>query len=63
MTYDELVVYSALSKNINNAISEIMSAPGIRFGKSKVTELLKAMSGKGIILVDKARKAQNVEAI
>ena len=52
MTSDELVVYSALSKNINKSISEIMSTPGIRFGKSKVTELLKAMSGKGIVLIE-----------
>lgn len=57
MTHDELIVYDILSKNIKKSISEIMAAPGIGFGKSKATELLKTMSGKGIVLIEGTGRA------
>lgn len=52
LTQDELAVYSVLSKNINKPISEIMSFPGIEFGKSKVTEILKRLAGKKLVDIE-----------
>lgn len=52
LTQDELAVYSVLSKNINKPISEIMSSPGIEFGKSKVTEILKRLANKKFVDIE-----------
>lgn len=52
LTQDELAVYSVLSKNINKPISEIMASPGIEFGKSKVTEILKRLAGKKLVDIE-----------
>ena len=52
LTQDELAVYSVLSKNINKPISEIMSSPGIEFGKSKVTEILKRLASKKLVDIE-----------
>ena len=52
LTQDELAVYSVLSKNINKPISEIMSSPGIEFGKSKVTEILKRLADKKLVDIE-----------
>ena len=52
LTKDELAVYSVLSKNINKPISEIMASPGIEFGKSKVTEILKRLASKKLVDIE-----------
>lgn len=52
LTQDELAVYSVLSKNINKPISEIMASPGIEFGKSKVTEILKRLASKELVDIE-----------
>lgn len=52
LTQDELAVYSVLSKNINKPISEIMSSPGIEFGKSKVTEILNRLANKKFVDIE-----------
>ena len=52
LTQDELAVYSVLSKNINKPISEIMASPSIKFGKSKVTEILKRLAGKKLVEIE-----------
>ena len=52
LTQDELAVYSVLSKNINKPISEIMASPGIEFGKSKVTEILKRLASKKFVDIE-----------
>ena len=52
LTQDELAVYSVLSKNINKPISEIMASPGIEFGKSKVTEILKRLASKKLVDIE-----------
>ncbi len=52
LTQDELAVYSVLSENINKPISEIMSSPGIEFGKSKVTEILKRLASKKLVEIE-----------
>ena len=52
LTQDELGVYSVLSKNINKPISEIMASPGIEFGKSKVTEILKRLASKKLVDIE-----------
>ena len=52
LTQDELAVYSVLSKNINKPIGEIMSSPGIEFGKSKVTEILKRLADKKLVDIE-----------
>ena len=52
LTQDELAVYSVLSKNINKPISEILASPGIEFGKSKVTEILKRLANKKLVDIE-----------
>ncbi|MGO5165703.1 MULTISPECIES: ATP-binding protein [unclassified Candidatus Paralachnospira] len=50
LTEDEKVIYKILSKTILKPISEI--APYVPFGKSKTTQLLKAMGEKGVVAVE-----------
>ena len=50
LTEDEKVIYKFLSKTMLKPISEI--APYVPFGKSKTTQLLKAMVKKGVIAVE-----------
>ena len=50
LTEDEKVIYKFLSKTILKPISEI--APYIPFGKSKTTQLLKAMGEKGVVAIE-----------
>ena len=50
LTEDEKVIYKFLSKTMLKPISEI--APYVPFGKSKTTQLLKAMEKKGVIAVE-----------
>lgn len=52
LTEDEQLVFSALSKNINKPISEIMTSPNIGFGKSKVTEILRRLADKKLIVIE-----------
>ena len=47
---DEKVIYKSLSKTMVKSISEI--APYVPFGKSKTTQLLKAMGVKGVVAVE-----------
>ena len=49
LTEDEKVIYKLLSKTMLKPISEI--APYVSFGKSKTTQLLKAMVEKGIVTI------------
>ena len=50
LTEDEKVIYKCLSKTMLKPISEI--APYVPFGKSKTTQLLKAMGEKGVVTVE-----------
>ena len=50
LTEDEKVIYKFLSKTMLKPISEI--APYIPFGKSKTTQLLKAMGEKGVVAIE-----------
>lgn len=50
LTEDERTVYKILSKTMVKPIREI--APYVPFGKSKTTQLLKAMEEKGIVMVE-----------
>ncbi len=50
LTEDEKVIYKCLSKTMLKPISEI--APYVPFGKSKTTQLLKAMGEKGVVAVE-----------
>ena len=50
LTEDEKVIYKFLSKTMLKPISEI--APYVPFGKSKTTQLLKAMGEKGVVEVE-----------
>ena len=50
LTEDEKTIYKILSKTMLKPISEI--APYVPFGKSKTTQLLKAMGQKGILTVE-----------
>lgn len=50
LTEDERAIYKILSKTILKPISEI--APYVPFGKSKITQLLKGMIQKGVVLVE-----------
>ena len=50
LTEDENVIYKFLSKTMLKPISEI--APYVPFGKSKTTQLLKAMGEKGEVAVE-----------
>lgn len=50
LTEDEKVIYKCLSKTMLKPISEI--APCVPFGKSKTTQLLKAMGEKGVVAVE-----------
>lgn len=47
LTEDERAVYTVLSRTMLKPISEI--APYVSFGKSKTTQLLKAMGQKGVV--------------
>lgn len=51
LTRDEMKIYELLSKNINKSMSEILSSPSLEFGKSKTTELLKRLEGKGFVSI------------
>ena len=50
LSEDEKVIYKCLSKTMLKPISEI--APCVSFGKSKTTQLLKAMGEKGVVAVE-----------
>lgn len=50
LTEDEHTVYKILSKTMLKPISEI--APYVPFGKSKTTQLLKAMGRKGVVIIE-----------
>ncbi len=50
LTEDERVIYKSLSKTMLKPISEI--TPYVPFGKSKTTQLLKAMEEKGVVAVE-----------
>lgn len=50
LTEDEKVIYKSLSKTMLKPISEI--APYVPFGKSKTTQLLKAMGEKGVVTIE-----------
>ena len=50
LTEDEKVIYRILSKTMLKPISEI--APNVPFCKSKITQLLKSMIEKGIVIVE-----------
>ena len=50
LTEDEKTVYEILSKTVLKPISEI--TPYVPFGKSKITQVLKEMRKKGIIVVE-----------
>ena len=50
LTEDEKVIYKLLSKTMLKPISEI--APYVPFGKSKTTQLLKAMGKKGVVTIE-----------
>lgn len=50
LTEDEKIIYKLLSKTMLKPISEI--APYVPFGKSKTTQLLKAMGQKGVVKVE-----------
>ena len=50
LTEDERTIYKILSRTMLKPISEI--APYVPFGKSKTTQLLKAMGQKGILTVE-----------
>ena len=52
LSNDEAVIHRTLSKNINKSISEIMADTSINIGKSKVTELLKSMIQKNLVIVE-----------
>jgi len=52
LSTDESEVYKTLSRAKAKPISEIMASPEIKFGKSKVTELLKAMVGKSLVKIE-----------
>ena len=50
LTEDERTIYKILSKTMLKSISEL--APYVPFGKSKTTQLLKALEQKGIVIVE-----------
>lgn len=50
LTEDERKIYQLLSKTTRKSISDI--APYVDFGKSKTSQLLKAMSKKGIVTIE-----------
>ncbi len=50
LTEDEKVIYRILSKTMLKPISEIV--PNVPFCKSKITQLLKSMIEKGIVIVE-----------
>lgn len=52
LTDDERSVYSILSKTKAMPISEIMASDQVRFGKSKVTEILKRLDEKSLVAVE-----------
>ena len=52
LTDDERSVYSILSKTKAMPISEIMASDQVRFGKSKVTEILKRLDDKRLVAVE-----------
>lgn len=66
LSEDERTVYNVLSKTKAKPISEIMSSKQIEFGKSKVTEILKRLDGKKLVVIEgngrgtKYRKRNNL---
>lgn len=50
LTDDERAVYKVLSRTVLKSISEI--TPYVEFGKSKVTQLLKEMNKKGVVIIE-----------
>ncbi|MDO4921196.1 MAG: ATP-binding protein [Phascolarctobacterium sp.] len=50
LTKDEQKIYAILSKTVLKSISEI--TPCVEFGKSKTTQLLKAMNEKGVVKIE-----------
>ena len=52
LTPDETIVYNILSKTKAKPISEIMASPTLTFGKSKVTELLKSMADRNVVIIE-----------
>ncbi|MDO4279920.1 MAG: ATP-binding protein [Lachnoclostridium edouardi] len=50
LTEDEKAIYKILSRTMLKSISEI--APYVEFGRSKTTQLLKAMSEKGVVKIE-----------
>lgn len=52
LTPDETIVYNILSNVKAKPISEIMASPTLTFGKSKVTELLKSMASRNIVVIE-----------
>ena len=63
LSTDESKVYKTLSKAKAKPISEIMASPEIRFGKSKVTGLLKAMADKSLVMIEGNGKATKYRMI
>lgn len=58
LTEDEKVIYKFLSKTMLKPISEI--APYVPFGKSKTTQLLKAMGKKVWLQLKEKAEEQNI---
>ena len=52
LTNDEEIVYGALKENLSLPIGEVIQSDAIYFGKSKTTELLKALEKKGLITIE-----------
>lgn len=50
LTADQQAVYKLLSSNMSKSISEIM--PYVKFGKTKVTKILKSMAENGIVKIE-----------
>ncbi len=50
LTEDEKEIYKVLSKTMPKPISEI--APYVPFGKSKITQLMKELAEKGLVIVE-----------
>lgn len=52
LTNDERIVDDVLSRTVAKPIGDIMASSNIRFGKSKVSELLKSMERKGVVSIE-----------
>ena len=66
LSEDERIVFNVLSKTKAKPISEIMKSKQIEFGKSKVTEILKRLGDKRLVVIEgngrgtKYRKRNNL---